>query len=696
MVVRVVGLGVALGCAVPAFAQVGESAPAPSAFDRETVVVRGAATKTGKPSVESILGAVGRTTRFRQVALSPEGAWVAWVEVASTGGTLIHAVELDAGEPKAVRFSACPEGRACDESSIAWSPDGKRLAFLSDASQRGQPQLYVAELGQPVARKLTSFTGPVASPRWSPDGASLAVLVMEGAGAEQARGPTGPAARETGVVRESSPVRRVALVSVADGAHRVVSPEQLFVYEYAWSPDGTRLAFIAAQPPGDASWWLAKLHVLETANGRARVVYAPRWQLAEPVWSPDGKHVALIEGLMSDQGANGGDVMLVPLDGGKARNLTEGMKATATTLEWVSPRKLMFGAQVRGESAVASVDPTGQGGVTVLWKGPERLSAGGSVGLSLSRDGKRSAVVRESFSQAQNVWVGPVGDWERLTRREEDLRALVGETKDLSWRSDGAEVQGWLVAPAASMAPAAGTRAPMVTMIHGGPASGVVPSFRPDVLLFTARGYYVFLPNFRGSFGQGADFTQANRRDFGRGDLRDIVSGVDAVLARAPVDPSRIGVMGWSYGGFMTMWAVTQTQRFRAAVAGAGIANWQSYYGTNRIDAWMRPYFGASVYEEPEVYTRSSPINYVKLARTPTLMLHGERDVEVPVTQSYEFHHALKELGVKTQFIVYADEGHTLRKPEHVVDRMRRTVEWLDTHLPAGQGGAPRAVASPR
>ncbi|NTX10157.1 S9 family peptidase [Myxococcus sp. CA056] len=697
MVARVVGLGVALWCVAPAFAQVGESMPAPSALDRETtVVVRGAATKVGKPSVESILGAVGRTTRFRQVALSPNGTWVAWVEVASTGGTLIHAVELDVSEPQAVRVSVCPDGRACDESSIAWSPDGKQLAFLSDAVQRGQSQLYVADLAQSVARKLTSFQGSVSAPQWSPDGASVAVLVMQGEGAEQAKGPNGPAARETGVVRESHSVKRVALVSVADGAHRVVSPEQLFVYEYAWSPEGSRLAFIAAPPPGDASWWLAKLHVLETANGRSRLVYAPRWQLTEPVWSPDGKHVAVIEGLMSDQGVNGGDVMLVSLEGGKARNLTAGMKATATTLEWVAPRKLLFGAQVRGESAVASVDPTAQGGVTVLWKGPERLSAGGSVGLSLSRDGKRSAVVRESFTQAQNVWVGPVGDWERVTRREEDLRALVGETRDLSWKSDGAEVQGWLVAPAASMAPPSGTRAPMVTMIHGGPAAGVVPQFRPDVLLFTARGYYVFLPNYRGSFGQGADFAQANRRDFGFGDLRDIVSGVDAALAHAPVDPSRLGVTGWSYGGFMTMWAVTQTQRFRAAVAGAGIANWQSYYGTNRIDAWMRPYFGASVYEEPEVYTRSSPINYVKLARTPTLVLHGERDVEVPVTQGYEFHHALKELGVKTQFVVYADEGHTLRKPEHVVDRMRRTVEWLDTHLPAGPNGAPRAAALPR
>ncbi|MCP3063072.1 S9 family peptidase [Myxococcus sp. K38C18041901] len=694
MVERMLAVVAVLGFAAPVVAQ--ESAPAPSAFDPAVSVTRGSAAKSSKPSVESLLGVIGRTTRFKQVAVSPDGTWLAWVEVAATGGTLIQAMELGAREPKALLVSACPEGKTCDESSIEWSPEGTRLLFLSDGHQRGRKQVYVADLKEGVATKRTSFESPIASPRWSPDGASVAVLVMQGEGAAQALGPREPGARETGVVRESHPVQRVAVVSVAEGSHRFVTPEQTFVYEFAWSPDAARLAYIGAPPPGDASWWLAKLHVVETANARSRVLYAPKWQLTEPTWSPDGKQVAVIEGLMSDHGSNGGDVMCVPLDGGKPRNLTPGMKATAMSLEWVSARSLVFGAQVRGESAVATVDPTG-GEPRVLWKGAERISARGQLGLSLSRDGKVSAVVRESFSQAQNLWVGPVGAWERVTRREEDLRALVGEAKDLTWKSDGAEVQGWLVAPPPSMTPPAGVRAPMVTMVHGGPAAGVVPGFRPDVLMFTARGYYVFLPNYRGSFGQGAQFAQANRRDFGFGDLRDILSGVDAVLARAPVDPARLGVTGWSYGGFMAMWAVTQTQRFRAAVAGAGISNWQSYYGTNRIDAWMKPYFGVSLYDEPEIYTRSSPINSMKLARTPTLVLHGERDLEVPVTQSHEFHRALKELGVKTQLVVYADEGHTLRKPEHVVDRMRRTVEWMDANLPLGSaGGAARTSLLPR
>lgn len=704
MVSRIVGLAVVLGWGTPAFAQMGESAGAMPLVDfaagaellRGGMTAKPGASKAGRPAVEAILGAVARASRFRQVAMSPDGKRVAWVEPNLSGGSFIYVVEPDGDAPKAVRLGACPESRACDEDSLAWSRDGRHLAFLSDGLHAGQQQVYVADFEGGAARRLTSFEGPLASPQWSPDGASLAVLVMQGTGASEAKGPLAPAARETGVVRESSPVRRVALVSVADGAHRVVSPESLYVYEYAWSPEGTRLAFTAAPAPGDANWWVAKLHVQElAAHARARVLYAPKWQLAEPVWSLDGKHVAVIEGLMSDQGSNGGDVMVVPLEGGKARNLTAGMKATATSLDWVAPRKLVFGAQRGGEAAVFSVDPV-KGELTLLWKGPERISAGGPVGLSLSRDGKTSAVVRESYSRAPNVWVGPVGGWAQVTRREDDFRALVGETREVTWKGDGMEMQGWLVAPAPALAPSGPARAPMVTMIHGGPAAGAVPGFKPDVVLFTARGYYVFLPNYRGSFGQGEDFVQANRRDFGFGDLRDIVAGVDAVLAKTPVDPYRLGVMGWSYGGFMSMWAVTQTQRFRAAVAGAGISNWQSYYGTNRIDTWMRPYFGASVYDEPEVYTRSSPINYVKLARTPTLVLHGERDVEVPVTQSLEFHHALKELGVKTQLVVYADEGHNLDKLEHIVDRMRRTVEWLDTHLPASPNGSARTVAAPR
>jgi dipeptidyl aminopeptidase/acylaminoacyl peptidase len=196
-----------------------------------------------------------------------------------------------------------------------------------------------------------------------------------------------------------------------------------------------------------------------------------------------------------------------------------------------------------------------------------------------------------------------------------------------------------------------------------------------------SQGYFVLFPNARGSLGWGEAFTRANVKDFGHGDLRDILGGVDEVLKTLPVDPERVGIAGWSYGGYMAMWAVTQTGRFRAAVAGAGIANWQSYYGQNGIDQWMIPYFGASVYDDPEVYARSSPITFIKQVKTPTLILVGERDIECPISQSYEFWHALKTFGVPTQLVVYPGEGHVFRQPDHRNDSIRRAVAWYDQHL---------------
>jgi dipeptidyl aminopeptidase/acylaminoacyl peptidase len=223
---------------------------------------------------------------------------------------------------------------------------------------------------------------------------------------------------------------------------------------------------------------------------------------------------------------------------------------------------------------------------------------------------------------------------------------------------------------------------PMVVAVHGGPSAAVPaswPSGIPSVL--PSQGYFVFFPNPRGSYGRGEAFASANVKDFGYGDFRDILAGVDAVLKAAPVDPKRLGLFGWSYGGYMGMWAVTQTDRFAAVVAGAGVANWQSYYGQNRIDRWMIPFFGASVYDDPWIYARSSPITFIKQTKTPTLVLHGDRDSEVPTPQGYEFWHALRSLGVETELVIYEGEGHHFRKPEHTRDVVLRTVGWFDKYL---------------
>jgi dipeptidyl aminopeptidase/acylaminoacyl peptidase len=196
-----------------------------------------------------------------------------------------------------------------------------------------------------------------------------------------------------------------------------------------------------------------------------------------------------------------------------------------------------------------------------------------------------------------------------------------------------------------------------------------------------AQGYFLLLPNPRGSYGHGEKFTAANVKDFGYGDFHDIMAGVDEAIRSAPIDENRLGLTGWSYGGYMTMWGVTQTTRFRAAMAGAGIANWLSYYGQNKIDQWMIPYFGASVYDHPEVYQKSAPINFIKNVQTPTLIIVGDGDGECPPPQSYEFWHALKTFGVPTQFVIYPREGHRFSDPAHSRDVIERTVRWFAEHL---------------
>ena len=260
-------------------------------------------------------------------------------------------------------------------------------------------------------------------------------------------------------------------------------------------------------------------------------------------------------------------------------------------------------------------------------------------------------------------------------------KPLWGEAKSLHWTNDGFRIQGWLLYPSGFDA---SRKYPMVVAVHGGPASSLKPAWpRPgyNPALLSQQGYFVLMPNPRGSYGQGEKFAMANVRDFGGGDLRDILAGVQEAIRTAPVDPERVGITGWSYGGFMTMFAVTQTDRFRAAVAGAGISNWKSYYGENAIDTWMIPYFGASVYDDPAVYAKMSAIDFIKKAKTPTLIVVGDRDGECPAPQSYEFWRGLKAVGVKTEMVVYANEGHGFHDPAHQKDVLVRMIRWFNENL---------------
>jgi dipeptidyl aminopeptidase/acylaminoacyl peptidase len=661
-----------------------------------------ATASSNRTAIEEMLKGLNRGHSIGQVAISPDGSRLAWIEERREGVEIRVAPLDELTRSERVTAAAKPE-QHCHEGQIAWSPDAQSLIFFSDCARPGQSDLYLTRQGS-SARRLTELKGYIEAPAFSPDGKAIAFLFVEGA--TRPAGSLAAMKPPSGVIGEDGvEIQRVAIVQ-ADEPHPVpiiATPANLHVYEFDWSPDSKSLAYIAADPPGENNWWVAKLYT-QSLNESPKAILDPAevtgplhgLQIAVPRWSPDGRQIAFIGGLMSDQGVTGGDVWIVSASGGQPSNLTPNRAATACWLEWSSSDQLIVSSLKGGNAQLellhlhgndaASFDPP-------LYDLPASIGDGRfELSVSSDKDHRLFAFVSSSFDHAPEIFLSKSAGCPtcrfmslyliQLTHINDGVAPAWGKSVSLSWNSDKFNVQGWLTLPK-DYDPA--KRYPLIVVVHGGPASAVVARWNTGALsaaAFSALGYFVLMPNPRGSFGQGEEFTQANRKDFGYGDLRDILAGVDAVEAAYPVDPNRVGLTGWSYGGFMAMFAVTQTQRFKAAVAGAGISNWQSYYGENSIDQWMIPYFGAPVYDDPAIYAKSSAINFILQAHTPTLVVVGDRDGECPAPQSYEFWHALRARHVPTQLVVYPNEGHMFADPSHRRDVMERAAEWFARYLP--------------
>jgi dipeptidyl aminopeptidase/acylaminoacyl peptidase len=676
------------------------------------------AQKPADAHLSEILLSLHRGHFFDQVAVSPDGKRLAWIEQ-----NKIRVAPV--GEPeKAQRLVEA--GTSCHDSEFAWSPDSTALAFFSDCAE--QTELYLSRFDGAAARRLTALHGYVDSPAFSPDGKSIAFLYVEGA-----TRPAGALAAQNapaGVIgEERAEIERVAVVPVAAAqpaanqptvpasanpasanaasakpvfaALAFATPANLHVYEFDWSADSRSLAYVAAEPPGENNWWTAKLYT-QPIGGAPAAILAPAevsgplhgLQIAVPRWSPDGKWIAFIGGLMSDQGATGGDLWMVPARGGQPRNLTPKRPASVAWMAWADARTLYFSELAQANSQLVRLrlrsDGESAGEAFESVYSAEGTVSDGREEMNFSSTADRSLFVFEksSFDHAPEIFALRNTSFAtpatQISHFNDGVKPAWGKAVSLEWSNEGFHVQGWLLLPA-HYNPA--KKYPLLVHVHGGPASATLSRWNGGAggissTAFSALDYFVLLPNPRGSFGQGEAFTQANRQDFGYGDLRDILAGVDAVLARYPVDPHRVGITGWSYGGFMSMFAVTQTHRFRAAVAGAGISDWLSYYGENSIDQWMIPYFGASAYDAPAVYGRSSAINFIKGVATPTLTVVGDRDGECPAPQSFEFWHALRDLHVPSQLVVYPNEGHGFIDSGHRRDVLERAVGWFDRFMP--------------
>jgi dipeptidyl aminopeptidase/acylaminoacyl peptidase len=607
---------------------------------------------------------------FKSVAIAPDGRHVASIETSDDGSDNDAPAALmirDLVGGAVVVALPCTAGPNCKVDSPTWSTDGK-LAFLVSRPHDGVAEIDTVDANGGAVLRVFNFNGTLDRLRYGP-GNQLAVLAT--AQAHKLVGRTEAGAPLVGDIGDEVDEQRIA---VLDGTSlKFVSPANLYVYEFDFLPGG---GFVGTAAPGDgdSQWWVAKLYTFE--HSQARVVFAPgaREQLAAPTVSPDGKSVAFIGGWMSDFGSTGGDAYVLRLDqhGAEPNNLTAGSHATVTAVDW-SCGKGLTGMMLAGDTlSITRLDILR---AKPIWSGQESLTGGTGNGLSCGPHG--SAVVRSSFATPPEIVVGPVGHWHPITRENAALTAASFSARSVTWRNDGFDVQGWLLQPAGGEP---GMKRPMVVLVHGGPEAASTNRFMPafsQARVLLEAGWVVFEPNYRGSFGQGEAFAAASIQDLGGGDWRDVLTGVDAAERAAPIDDTRVGIMGGSYGGYMAMWGITQTHRFRAAVSHAGVSDWLSIEGEAPQAGSDEVNFGGSVYDDPAPYLKASPIMHMRGVNTPTLITVGERDLECPMPQSEEFYTALQTLGVPVEFHVYPGEGHHLNKAADRADFRKRSVGWF-------------------
>lgn len=593
----------------------------------------------------------------------------------------IWVVSFAGGEPR--QFTA----GQWDDEEPRWSPDGRRLAFLSDRAERGKKSVYIMPADGGEARRVFDQQGDMEQLSWSPDGRFLAVLFTDPETEEEKKRKE---ERDDARVWDTDyKYQRLWVIDVEAGTAKAVSPEGRQVWTYAWSPDSERLALnLTPTPRIDDIFLENEVVIVPRAGGDPTPVFRQIGMAEHLTWSQDGKYLAYRA--RAGRVVHGDYVYRIPVEGGEPVCLTPGYDGTSEAL-WPLGRDALLMVADEGVNMTL---------YRLSWEGErERLLAGEPLGTfapvaTADASGQRIAVVWEDARHAPDVWVLSRDDispaLQRRTHFNPELEAAaLGQLEIVRWESDpGVEVEGLLFKPVGYQE---GQRYPLVVQIHGGPTwlwtNQFAATWHEWAHALAGRGYAVLMPNPRGSTGRGPEYSNALFGDVGGCEYRDIMAGVDYLIERGIADPERLGVGGWSWGGYMTAWIVSQTTRFKAAVMGAGLPNMISDNGLGDIPSANLSYFETSPYHDPEPYFERSAIRYIRNATTPTLILHGEEDRRVAMAQGQEMYVALRTLGVETQFVTYPREGHSIQERKHQVDLIDRVIGWFDRHLRAEQTG---------
>jgi dipeptidyl aminopeptidase/acylaminoacyl peptidase len=565
-----------------------------------------------------------------------------------------------------------------------WSPDGTRIAFTSTRKDN-KNNLYILRVNGGEAEQITDLKTGVSDFEWSPDGNWIAYTMSDAKSDEEEKNDKGK--NDFRWVDENLKMARLYVIPVAKDANgkreaKKLTSENRHVTGFEWSPDGTRIVYNHVSSAGANDWPSSDVAIVEVASGKTTPLAATAAAENAAYFSPDGKWIAVNVSDLPVRWAQSYRIHVYPATGGQPKVMSISHDAQPGIIGWSSDNSKILFSEAKGTGTAVYEVTVATGAVKEIQYENAVISA-----IDMSDDGSLFAFVSQHSDKPPEAYVvrSATDTLTQISRANVDkLNMPHGKTEVIRWKStDGREIEGLLTYPVGYVA---GTKVPLILNIHGGPAGVFQQSYiggrgSYPIATFASRGFAVLRPNPRGSSGYGTDFRRANIKDWGVGDYHDLMTGVDKVIEMGVADPNRLGVAGWSYGGYMTSTIITKTKRFKAASAGAPVTNLMSFTTTADIPGFIPDYFGGQFWEAPEVYAKHSAMFNIKGVTTPTLVQHGEADVRVPISQGYELYNALKAQGVPTRMIVLPRQPHGPNEPKMQIAAMQSNLDWFEKYL---------------
>lgn len=619
-----------------------------------------------------------RIKRLSDPQVSPSGKWVAFVLtqfekdrktnseiwLVSNDGTILMQITKNPGSD----FSPC------------WSPDESILAFLSRRNGEKNSQIYFYSMRDKKIEKGTAEKENIRDLKWSPEKRKIAFLMTDPFTEEEVR--RRKEGNDAHVVDQNQKHTRLWILDIGSRTTRLLTHQDMTVWHFNWSPDAKKIVILASPiPTAEGNEYQSHLSVIDVQSGKEKILSRKTNAQTSPSFSPDGRWISYMGpvGRFKERGI----IKILSSGGGEPVDLLQDYDGNVWDVIWhPKQNKLLAGLAKGPVHHLISVGLKEQ--IRFHFQMNHSIIPYWGNFWSISSDGKLVAFLSELPDCPKEIWFSRIDgqDKRQLTHFNDYLKEVkLGQVEAIGWINphDGFQVEGIVVKPVNF---ASARRYPLVVWLHGGPAYNWSIGIHVNnwAQLLASQGYMVFLPNFRGSSGYGMKWMMANVENWGEGPMSDVMSGVDFLIKKGWVEKDRLYVGGASYGGYLTSWIITQTNRFRAAYVSAGVSDLLTEYALTDEPSFLIGYFNSSPYENPEIYRKNSPLSYASQVKTPVLIVHGEKDLRVPVTQAYQFYSALKHFEAKAKLVIYPREYHGIREYIHQRDLMNRVIEWFKKH----------------